>query len=46
MERTIDVVSMMQFIHIWYTKHEDNEKNESEEFSLEYLPSCRSRVRF
>jgi len=31
MERTIDVVSTMQFIHIWYTKHEDNEKNESEE---------------
>jgi len=34
---------MMQFIHIWYTKHEDNEENESEEFSLECLPLCRTR---
>lgn len=31
------VVSTMQFIHIRYTKHEDNEKDENEEFNFECL---------
>lgn len=43
-ETVTTAVSTMQFIHIRYTKHEDNEKDENEEFNLECLFFlCRGR---